>query len=159
MSGIYEEKLFFSDILRFMRNHQILKDFMEFCWISLLFLKSAFLHDFSKTHAICLEFCPSRKSLKKKYLVKCFLSIYHTTKGGMIDRLDTIHELNKKGDLILMILKSQIPQVGDFWGSDLGFWGNLEILINFTFLRGFAPRQGGGACLKKVESQTHVWNI
>ena len=58
-----------------------------------------------------------------------------------------------------MILKSQIPQVGDFIRSDLGFWGNLEILIYFTFLKGFAPTEGGGVCLKKVESQTHVWNI
>ena len=61
--------------------------------------------------------------------------------------------------MILMILKSQIPQVGDFIRSDLGFWGNLEILINFTFLSGFVPAEGGGVCDFKVESQMHVWNI
>ena len=64
--------------LKFSEISQILKDFMEFCFfffkitqspflhaICLGFLKSAFLHDFSKTHAICLEFLALRKSFKK----------------------------------------------------------------------------------------------
>jgi len=56
-------------------------------------------------------------------------------------------------------LKSQIPQVGDFIRSDLGFWGNLSILINLCFLSDFFRDKGGGVCDFKVESQTHVWNI
>ena len=137
-------------------DFQVFFKIMQFALDLPWFLKSAFLHDFQKTHAICLEKIKLRKSFKKKHLVKCFLSIYHTTEGGMIDRLLGFTSWRKKGIWFwwfwnLKFRKSAILEIFlRFVDLKSGFLGILRILWNpdkFHFCQYFFPTEGGG-CLR-----------